>query len=515
MNLHRLCITFHGLMVFAFVGLSCLTANAWQSSENAEPAESESEIWLGGIGSLDQHRLEWRGAELELKSNGSRFKGVLKTDKHRRYTLDVSSDGDKASVTVRRRQMDRSFSGQLKNDVLIATSDDGEAPSHLVLRKVASISTERLSQLSGVYELGEDHRVSFRLQGRGLAMTDFKTGHVRLLYPVDEDQFVAGTAIAIPDPVEFEFHFHRDEKNLVTGVQIKSPGADSQLATRRPETLVEDFVYESFDGTKIAGSLYLPAGDGPFPAIVCVHGSGPATRTGVGSWPLYYADLGFAVLAVDKRGTGKSGGKYELPDGGGRDNFPHMRRRSRDVAAAVQALATRENILGDQIGLSGGSQAGWVIPMTIGQVDVAFAIILSGGATPLSVEGRYSRLATEDLSGSALPTVDAVIEELRSYRPVDIGIGDELSRIDYPCLWLYGYKDRSNPSQICEDLINEIGLKHNRDFTVQAFPNGNHGLLVCKYGGSAEYRTLSRLVPNMHATIQRWLADKGLLPASK
>lgn len=31
-------------------------------------------------------------------------------------------------------------------------------------------------------------------------------------------------------------------------------------------------------GVELAGALYLPPGDGPFPAVVMIHGSAPETR---------------------------------------------------------------------------------------------------------------------------------------------------------------------------------------------------------------------------------------------
>ena len=80
-----------------------------------------------------------------------------------------------------------------------------------------------------------------------------------------------------------------------------------------------------------------------------------------------------------------------------------------------------------------------------------------------------------------------------------------------PALWVYGYKDRSNPSQICEELVSQIALKHKRDFTVMTFPNGNHGMLECRFGGAAESPTLKRLVPDLHDKIEQWLIEEKLL----
>jgi len=61
---------------------------------------------------------------------------------------------------------------------------------------------------------------------------------------------------------------------------------------------------------KLAGSLALPEGEGPFPAIVFVHGSGRATRHRFNRWATYFEERGIASLRYDKRGTGFSEGTF-------------------------------------------------------------------------------------------------------------------------------------------------------------------------------------------------------------
>ncbi len=475
---------------------------------------SDNTIWTGGMGVLSEEQRVWDVATLEWDISTNEFRGRLRTA-NRIYRVTGSREGAAVSLILNRRNEDRQFKGAITNQVLDAKAEDNQPPNRIILRRVDLIPESKIAELIGVYALNDDQRIAFRATQNGLVMTNYGNGQIRNLYASSPDRYVAGPAIAIPDPIKYQIQFLRHERGHIDRVQLMGDDGLTTVATRRPAPVVEDFEYSSFDGTTIRGSLYLPAGDGPHPAIVWVHGSGRVTRENAGSWPLYFADLGFAMLAVDKRGVGKSEGNYQLPDGGGRDNFPHMRRRSRDVAAAVKALGQRNDIDAQRIGLVGGSQAGWVIPMTIHHTDAEFAIILSGGATPLSIEGRFSRLASENSSGADMRPVDELIEELRAYNPPDEGIDTELSQMDYPCLWLYGLKDRSNPSRLCAELIQRIAAQHQRDFTVKLFPDGNHSLLVCQFGGSAEAPSLDRLVPGMHRTIENWLEQKGLLPHSK
>src|SRR6056297_566209 len=58
------------------------------------------------------------------------------------------------------------------------------------------------------------------------------------------------------------------------------------------------------DDIKLSGTLYLPETDGPFPALVFVHGSGAETRDNSAYSAKWLSSLGYAVLTYDKRGTG-------------------------------------------------------------------------------------------------------------------------------------------------------------------------------------------------------------------
>lgn len=77
----------------------------------------------------------------------------------------------------------------------------------------------------------------------------------------------------------------------------------------------------SSQGTSLVGELCLPGGDGPFPVVTMVHGSGPLDRnenTRGQSLNIFNAlaealtKQGIASFRYDKRGCGKSGGDYSL-----------------------------------------------------------------------------------------------------------------------------------------------------------------------------------------------------------
>jgi dipeptidyl aminopeptidase/acylaminoacyl peptidase len=77
-----------------------------------------------------------------------------------------------------------------------------------------------------------------------------------------------------------------------------------------PELSTLDYVEVQFKNgdLDLAGMLFIPEGDGPFPAAVIIHGSGTSRRTN--KWYLSVAqhlrEKGIAVLLPDKRGSDKS-----------------------------------------------------------------------------------------------------------------------------------------------------------------------------------------------------------------
>lgn len=78
--------------------------------------------------------------------------------------------------------------------------------------------------------------------------------------------------------------------------------------------LVQEVYYSSvpFRGapTRVFAYYGRPAGEGPFPAVVLVHGGG---GTAFSDWAKYWAERGYAALAMDLTGRGPAG---KLPDGG-------------------------------------------------------------------------------------------------------------------------------------------------------------------------------------------------------
>lgn len=157
------------------------------------------------------------------------------------------------------------------------------------------------------------------------------------------------------------------------------------LKNNRPQEPQAPFPYQeekiSFDnkaaGIQLSGTLTLPQGKGPFPAIVLVSGSGPQDRdeTLLGHKPFlvladYFTRNGYAVLRYDDRGVAQSGGTFE---GATSADF------ATDAWAAVQFLQTRKEINKKRIGVMGHSEGGMIATkLAAGHKDLAYIVMLAG-----------------------------------------------------------------------------------------------------------------------------------------
>lgn len=130
-------------------------------------------------------------------------------------------------------------------------------------------------------------------------------------------------------------------------------------------------------GVTLAGSLTVPKGAGPWPAVVLVHGSGPNNRDqdvfGHKVFLVladYLTRRGIAVLRYDKRGVGESNGDYASAT---------TLDFADDAQAAVAFLRTRPDINRRHIGMVGHSEGGLIAPMVAARdPQLAFVVLMAG-----------------------------------------------------------------------------------------------------------------------------------------
>lgn len=188
---------------------------------------------------------------------------------------------------------------------------------------------------------------------------------------------------------------------------------------RRPQDPVPPFPYaqeevtytNAEDGTRLAGTLTIPEGPGPHPAVVLITGSGPQDRDEalMGHRPfLVLADhltrQGIAVLRSDDRGVGGSTGSV---DAGSSTIF------AGDALAGVALLKARPEIDPARIGLVGHSEGGIVAPIAAARSrDVAFIVLLAGTGVPGRDVLREQRRLVMKAEGVADQQVEGAAESM-------------------------------------------------------------------------------------------------------
>lgn len=136
------------------------------------------------------------------------------------------------------------------------------------------------------------------------------------------------------------------------------------------------FVNEK-EGNTLAGTLTIPEGEGPFPAMVLVSGSGQQNRDEElmnhrPFWVIadYCARHGIAVLRYDDRGVGGSDGEVK--------NATSM-DFSYDAEAAFDYLRNRKEINATKVGILGHSEGGVInFMVSARRPEVAFLVSLAG-----------------------------------------------------------------------------------------------------------------------------------------
>ena len=174
-----------------------------------------------------------------------------------------------------------------------------------------------------------------------------------------------------------------------TPLVLKLVRDKAELELKRPQNPVKPYPYReeevSYDnkvqGDRLAGTLTIPQGKGPFPAVLLITGSGPQDRDEslLGHKPFlvlsdYLTRRGILVLRVDDRGVGKSTGTFAT---GTTADF------ATDVEAGVEFLKARAEVDPHKIGLIGHSEGGIIAPMVAARnQNVNFIVMMAGSGVP-------------------------------------------------------------------------------------------------------------------------------------
>jgi len=231
-------------------------------------------------------------------------------------------------------------------------------------------------------------------------------------------------------------------------------------------------------------------------AVVIVHGSAPSTFDDVAYYTSIATKLGMSILAFDKRGCGESGGTYQyFTVEGSKAWFTLL---AQDVSVCLNWLKNQSEIDSQKIGLLGGSQAGWIMPL-VASTDTTVNFIISGeGATVSAGEENFHSELTGDGSGNGISINEAdkklkMFDGERGFDPRNI-----LKILNVKTLWFFGTKDDVIPVNASIEVLNKI---NNENFEIITLPNGDHNFM------NVETETRYDLTKY----IKPWLVEIGVL----
>ncbi len=356
----------------------------------------------------------------------------------------------------------------------------------------------------------------------------------------------------------------------IDGVWAQGPGRIPLLFTRavpgsafeikRPQQPAPPYPYREEEvevsnaaaGVTLAGTLTIPRGAGPFPAVLLITGSGPQDRDEslMGHRPfLVLADhltrQGIAVLRTDDRGVGRSTGQFQTAT---------MVDFAGDAEASVAYLRSRQEIDASTIGLLGHSEGGVVAPMLAARGrGIAFIVLLAGTGVP----GGEVLIAQSRLVGRAMGAPAAIVEQNIAILSDSLAIvregGDEetlktnlrnqlgtvmppsqaepqiamltspwfrhfvtydpadaLRQVTCPVLALNGARDlQVPPDQNVPAIRRALEAGGNTRIVVEILPGLNHLFQTAETGSPAEYATIEETIsPAVLQIVSDWILKR-------
>lgn len=247
----------------------------------------------------------------------------------------------------------------------------------------------------------------------------------------------------------------------------------------------------SREGFELAGTLTLPEGEGPFPGVVLVSGSGQQNRDEelMGHKPFaviadYLTRRGIAVLRYDDRGVGGSAG--DAQNATSLDN-------SYDAEAALDYLLKRPEV--SKAGILGHSEGGAIAYMLGArrQDDIAFIISFAGptvkGSDCLFEQQKaiYKANGLPEPPSLVMPSPNAWMKYFLDYDPEA-----DIAAIKCPLLFLNGTLDLQVLSYqnvpALKEIVSKYGLK---DVEIHEMDGLNHLFQHAVTGNPTEYGDIS------------------------
>jgi dienelactone hydrolase len=329
-------------------------------------------------------------------------------------------------------------------------------------------------------------------------------------------------AFLIPHPDHPMRFAGRADGDVLAGA-LSTSGEQMELSFRRSGP-VPALPYRelpvSFEGAGrlVEGTLLVPPGNGPHPAMVWFHATSTANRDSLRSYADLAARAGVASLIYDRR---------EVPIDVARLPRADFLDVVADAEAAVRFLRERGEIDRGRVGAGGLSQGAWIAAIVAARMDgVGFVVALSCPGVPLhEIDEHQSRLRLARLglppeelaracelladlhaaSRGELGDPDSLAERLRVARDEpwastldlpdripskdsspallrwsaqDLDPRYSFERIRVPVLIAFGGRDERLPAALCaEQLRSSLARAGNTSVRMLDYPEADHALL--------------------------------------
>lgn len=343
--------------------------------------------------------------------------------------------------------------------------------------------------------------------------------------------------------------------------EIAPPKRPQTPSAPYPYSEKEVVIKTSNEKVKLAGTLTIPEGKGPFPAVVLVSGSGPQDRNEelMGHKPFlvladYLSRNGIAVLRYDDRGVAKSTGDF-------------AQATSFDFADDAQAvwsfLQKQKKIDKTKVGIIGHSEGGLIAPIVASKnKEVGFIILLAGPSVPGGViipdqqelimsvsetdkkeieeQVRMSQLivdyivqyeSSKNMQQELATKIEEWVKEFSLTVPKNLSLktfakqtaysyttnwmktfivtspADYIKDVEAPILALFGEKDLQVSVRANLEPMQQL-LHSHKDSKAHVFPSLNHLFQTTETGSPSEYLLIEEtMAPQVLEYIQKWITS--------
>lgn len=404
--------------------------------------------------------------------------------------------------------------------------------------------------LLGTYRFPDGRLLVIARTERRLYAYEPGTGRIRGVERVDDHTWVAGPSLLVSSPELYRLVFRNNS------VEFREAGSKPVVA-QKASLYREEAVTFNNGEIRLSGTLFLPSTGTRHPAIVLAHGSGLQDRNGYAAnirlMADHFARHGVAVLTYDKRGSGRSTGRWETA------SFSDL---AGDLIDGIRHLRARTDIIGSQVGAGGSSQAGWVIAKAVTQLpDIAFVIVVgaAGSGYRVTEQNLYNTEvemraagASQDRIAKALVLQRQFFEMLRRGESADASaynravaasredaalrdwifpMSTEVDwknrsawytalEIDFdplpawrayrgPVLGIFGELDAQTPvSAVVPRFTEALASRRGGDFTISVFARASHIMLEATRASDDELEHLQRVVPGFYDLTTDWLSAR-------